>query len=446
MRLTVIGLGKLGAPMAAVMAHQGHTVVGVDLDPARVDAVNHGRAPVREPGLEEMIRNHRARLTATTSYAEAFAATEITFIMVPTPSEAAGGFSLRHVLAAAQAIGPALGRQPDFHLVVLSSTVMPGATAGELLPALEAASGKRCGRDFGLCYNPEFVALGSVIHDLLNPDMVLIGESDERSGDLLAHLYRGLCESHPRISRMNFVNAELAKLSVNTYLTTKISYANMLAEVCEKLPGADVEVVTSAIGCDTRIGGKYLQAALGYGGPCFPRDNLAFAALARGCGVEATLAEATHQVNRRQAPRVSELILSHLPENGTAAILGLSYKPDTGVSEESQGLAVAQQLLARGVRVMVYDPAAIPDARPHLVGHVVFAQSVEQCLREADVVAVTTPWAEFESISPALLKRSGRRAVLLDCWRVLPRQEFGLVADYVTLGLGPQGAEGAGQT
>ena len=420
MRISIIGLGKLGAPMAAVMAHKGHTVVGVDLSAAFVDAINQGRAPVEEPGLEEMIRNNRARLRATTEFEEAVAASEITFLIVPTPSESHGSFSLRYVLAAAQAIGPALARKQDFHLVVLSSTVMPGSTGGELLPALERASGKRCGLDFGLCYNPEFIALGSVIHDLLHPDMVLIGESDQRSGDLLADFYRGFCESNPRINRMNFVNAELTKLSVNTFVTTKISYANMLAEVCEKLPGADAGVVTAAIGCDTRIGGKYLQGALGYGGPCFPRDNIAFAALARRYGMSATLAEATDQVNRRQALRVAELILSHLPAGGTAAILGLSYKPDTGVTEESQGLMVAQHLLAAGARLAVYDPAAMQSARRELAGNVVFARSVEECLREADVVALTTPWNGFRSISPELLKRPSGRPVVLDCWRLLP--------------------------
>jgi UDPglucose 6-dehydrogenase len=177
---------------------------------------------------------------------------------------------------------------------------------------------------------------------MLNPDMILIGESDERSGAILEKFYQGVCESNPRIKRMNFVNAELTKLSVNTFVTTRISYANMLAQVCETIPGADVDVVTSAIGCDTRIGQKYLKGALGYGGPCFPRDNVAFSALARTNGAPALLAEATDQLNRRQVPRLGAMILAKLPEGGTAGVLGLSYKPDTGVIEESQGVALAK--------------------------------------------------------------------------------------------------------
>ena len=366
MRLSIIGLGKLGAPMAAVMAEKGHTVIGVDISPGFVNAINQGRAPVNEPGLEELVHKNRGRLAATTDCIDAVTATDVTFIIVPTPSEADGSFSLRYVLAAGDSIGQALRRKNKYHLVTLSSTVMPGSTGGKLLPVLEHASGKRCGDDFGLCYNPEFIALGSVIHDMLHPDMVLIGEYDARSGDILVDLYNGLCQSNPTISRMNFVNAELTKLSVNTFVTTKISYANMLARVCETLPGADVEVVTRALGTDSRIGRKYLKGALGYGGPCFPRDNQAFSALARGNGVPATLAEATDNLNRQQVPRLAEMILSRLPKGGIAGIAGLAYKPDTDVIVESQGLLLAKYLLSRDTEVVVYDPAAMDNARAAL--------------------------------------------------------------------------------
>jgi UDPglucose 6-dehydrogenase len=286
-----------------------------------------------------------------------------------------------------------------------------------------------------LCYSPEFIALGSVIRDMCNPDMVLIGESDPRSGQMLADLYHRICENKPAVARMNFVNAELTKLSVNTFVTTKISYANMLTEICERLPGADVDVVTKALGLDTRIGSKYLKGALGYGGPCFPRDNIAFASFARRLGVEATLAEATDQANRRQVSRLGDLILAMLPEGGVAGILGLSYKPLTSVVEESQGLLVAQYLLDKGLRVVVYDPTAMDNARRYLSGKVIFASSIEQCVSQAQVLAITTPWEEFKSLRPEQLNRSMGRPTVVDCWRILPRERFEPVADYVTLGL-----------
>ncbi len=253
MNISIIGMGKLGSPMAAVMAHKGHTVVGVDLNPQFVSAINEeGRPPVREPGLQEMITANHERLTATHSYEEAILATDLTFIIVPTPSGPDGRFSLEYVMKAAEKIGAALRKKEEWHLVVLSSTVMPGSVDHHLLPALEKYSGKKCGPGFGLCYNPEFIALGSVVRDMLYPDMILIGESEERSGAILEQLYTGVCESNPRIQRMNYVNAELTKLSVNTFVTTKISYANMLAQVCETLPGR---------GCRRGDGGAGLRYA-----------------------------------------------------------------------------------------------------------------------------------------------------------------------------------------
>jgi UDPglucose 6-dehydrogenase len=437
MNVSVIGLGKLGAPLAALLAGKGHTVVGVDVNPLAVDAFNRGIAPVREPELQEWINRNRARLSATANCSDAVSRTDATFIVVPTPSEEDGTFSLRFVLSAIESIGLALSQKLSFHLVVLCSTVLPGSIEGVVLPALEAKSGKRCGQDFGFCYNPEFIALGSVIRDMRNPDMVLIGESDADSGGMLAAIHSRMCDNNPRIARMNFINAEITKLSINTFVTTKISYANMLAEICEVLPGADVAVVSSALGADSRIGPKYLAGALGYGGPCFPRDNLALGALYRRKGLESTLGDATDRINRRQVTRLSQAIMPRLPESGTVAVLGLSYKPQTEVIENSQGVELAAQLAGKGIRVAVYDPMAMNNARRALATKVMFAESVSDCLRIADVVVIATPWPEFQQISPRDLARSDSKITIFDCWRILPQGEFAAVADYHSVGVGP---------
>lgn len=442
MNIAVLGLGKLGSVMAAVLADKGYAVVGADKNPRYVEALNDARAPVEEPGLDDLIKRNRGRLSGTGDCERAVAGAEATFIVVPTPSETDGTFSLRYVLPAAESIGRVLRRKTDFHLVVLSSTVIPGSTSGQVLPLLERVSGKKCGRDFGLCYNPEFIALGTVIRDMCNPDMVLIGESDAHSGQMLADLYQHVCENKPAVARMNFVNAELAKLSVNTFVTTKISYANMLAQVCERLPGADAAVVTWALGLDTRIGSKYLKGALGYGGPCFPRDNIAFASFARRLGVKALLAEAVDQVNRWQAPRVGDLILAMLKEGEAVGILGLSYKPLTNVVEESQGLMLAQYLLAKGVPVAVYDPVAMNNARRHLIGKVTYATSFRDCAAKARLLAIATPWEEFKNLRPEHLNYSLGRPIVVDCWRILPREAFVPTVDYVGIGLGPESGAG----
>ncbi len=434
MKLSIIGLGRLGAPMAAVLADSGHQVIGVDVKPDVVRALNEGRAPVPEPHLADYIARNRDRLTATMNIEEAVESTDITFIIVPTPSNSDGTFSLRYVLEAAEPIGRALRRKQGFHLVVLSSTVMPGATGGFLAPALEEHSGKKCGGDFGLCYNPEFIALGNVIHDMLHPDLVLIGEGDERSGSLLADLHATVCKNIPQVRRMNFINAEITKLSVNTFVTTKISYANMLAELCEALEGADVSVVTSALGADTRIGKKYLMGALGYGGPCFPRDNQAFAALGREQRVQTWLADATDEINRRQTERLAGRLMARLPEGGAIGILGLAYKPDTCVVEQSQGLLLASRLVEMGVQVVVYDPEAVKNAEAALGNQVTYASSMEDCARQVQVLAVTTPWKQFEGLRPHHLDSSAGRVTVMDCWRILPKDLFETETDYLLIG------------
>ncbi len=402
MNISIIGLGKLGAPWAAVLASKGHTVVGVDVNAQYVDAVNRGEAPVSETGLGKLVEEWRPNLSATTDIRQAVLDSEVTFLVVSTPSEAHGGYSLRYVLAALEPLGAALKEKAGYHLVVLTSTVMPGDLETTVRPALETFAGKRVGESLGLCYNPEFIALGSVIHDMLHPDFILIGESDPHAGDMLAEIHRSICGSKPRIARMNFVNAEITKLALNTFVTTKISYANMVARVCEQLPGADADVVSAALGLDSRIGPKYLKGAVSYGGPCFPRDNRAFAALGARLGVRTPLAKVTDQMNREQIDMLANLVLANLPPGGSVGILGLSYKPNTHVCEASAGVCLAQRLHDAGVAVIGYDPAALDEARRVLGQSLTYAPSAAACTGRR--MCSSSPWlgASLPSLAPTI--------------------------------------------
>ena len=418
MRIAVVGLGKLGAPLAAVLASKGNEVLGIDVNPEAVRLVNEGLAPVEEPGLQDLVTASKERLSATTDLTAA-AGAEVSILLVPTPSDERGAFSNEYVLSAVGELGRGLVVRDDYHVVVVASTVMPGSCDAEILPALEKASGRTVGETLGLCYSPEFIALGSVIRDMLEPDMVLIGESDPLAGDVLERLYAGVCENDPPFRRMSLVNAELTKIAVNTYVTMKISYANALADMCERLPGADVEAVTDALGLDTRIGSKYLRGGLAYGGPCFPRDNKAFGVLARDLGTEPLLAEATDAVNVAQTDRLARVVQSRLEAGRTVGILGLTYKPDTGVIEESPGIALAQLLGNAGYEVRVYDPVATEAALEALGGLAEGASSVAELLAQSDVAVIATPWPEFAELPTDALEREGRRPVVIDCWRVL---------------------------
>ena len=411
--------------------------MGVDVNSSTVDAINEGRAPVVEPQLQELIAACRPRLHATTDFGQAVLGSDISFIIVPTPSDKSGGFSIRYAEQAAREIGRALRHKQDYHLVALTSTVLPGSTEYGILPALEEESGKKCGRDFGLCYNPEFIALGSVIHDLLNPDFVLIGESDERAGAMLEQWYQGYCDNHPPVARMNLVNAELAKISVNTFVTMKITFANLLAAICEELPGADVDTVSAALGLDSRIGRRYLTGGLGYGGPCFPRDNQALAHMAQTVGAPTGLAESTDRMNQALLARQLERVHALLRPGMRVGILGLAYKPNTNVIEDSQGLALAQSLSENGNVVAVYDPLAMDNARSVLKDRVQYMNSGMECIRNSDVVVITTPAEEFRALEAGDFPRRQNKIIVLDCWRILASALRDCAwVDYCALGVG----------
>jgi UDPglucose 6-dehydrogenase len=439
--LSVIGIGKLGLPLAAYCAHKGYKVIGVDVSKATVEFVSKGVSPIYEPGLDELLKNSHGRLTATTDYKFAVENSDVTFILVPTPSEDHGGFSNKLVESAAENIAEGLKQKKGFHVIAITSTVMPGTCETVVKPLLERVSGKKCSIDFGLCYNPEFVALGSVIRDLASPDTVLIGESDKKSGDILSEVYNIICTNNPPIARMSIYNAEVAKLALNVFITTKISLANAFAEICEQLPGGDIDAVTKFLGLDSRIGPKYLKGGLGYGGPCFPRDNLAFIYLAQQLNSQEWIQQATHRVNRRQNERIAKLVEGKLGNirNKSIALLGITYKPNTDVVEASAALEVAKELLKKGAHLKVYDPAGNSSAQQVLGSkNVVYATSAKECLKSAQLCILATPWEEFKGLTPEDFIANMDKPAVLDCWRFFDCEQFAGKIDYLAIGINPK--------
>lgn len=438
--VSVVGLGKLGLPMAVCYASKGYRVTGVDTNPNTVNLVSKGRSPISEPGLPELLDTTRDHMSATDDCKKAMANSEITFIIVPTPSEEEDTFSLKYVLDACEKIGDALHEKSDYHLVVLVSTVMPGATLDKVRPLLEARSDKKCGRDFGLCYSPEFIALGTIIHNIFNPDFILIGESDQKSGSILESFYQTIADnSHPML-RINTVNAEIAKLSINSYVSTKITYANMLAGICERIEGANVDVVTKAMGLDSRIGPKFLKGTLGFGGPCFPRDQRVITRLAAKLHVPATIAQATTELNSKLIPMLLERIKRLLPDGGRVGILGLAYKPATDQIIESQGLKLAQTLAASGTKVIAYNPNATDNAKAVLGDSISFASSADECVRRSDLVVITIPCPQFSEINIDSFASENSNKIIIDCWRILDADKLSSVTNYFPIGVGAQKA------
>lgn len=425
MNISSIGLGKLGLCSATCFASKGHHVIGVDSNDQHVEALNDGLCPIDEPGLAEMLEACRHRMEFTVDCSYAIGNSEMTLITVPTPSNPDGRFSNAYVETVLDRIGPALKAKKDFHVIGIVSTVMPGTCEHVFKPTLEKLTGKVCGRDFGLIYNPEFVALGSVIRDFLNPDMLLIGASDDRSSRMAQELYAGVVESNPCCATMNLTNAEITKLSLNCYVTMKISFANELAAVCESIPGADVDVTTAAIGADSRVGRKYLKGGLGFGGPCFPRDNLAFQRCAEDAGVEVHLSPNVVRVNSSVVDRLQAMICEHAPAGSTIALLGLSYKPGTHVVEESQPVMLAERLLDAGYAVRMHDPKAAQGACEALQGRGTFCNDPYDAASGAAVVVMLTTWPEYQRLDMTRLEeKAGAKPLLIDCWRAYRDVKF----------------------
>ena len=401
-RISVFGLGKLGGCIAATLAERGFPTVGIDVDPEKVRLINLGVSPIEEPRLAESIKRGKERLRATLSVVEAVE-TDISFFIPPSPSLPDGSFSTEYLLKAMHPLAVALKKaDKKGHLFVCSSTTTPGACDSVLIPMLEKETGWKCGPDFGFCYNPEFIALGNVVNGLLEPDLVLIGESDRQSGEVLENLYRSYNRNRPAIHRMSIISAELTKISVNSFITTKISFTNQLRMIAERFPGADIHAILGAIGTDTRIGPKYLRAGLSYGGPCFPRDNRLLAYTARQKGVQAPLAEASDKVNEITKFDLLERVRNSVTREETVAILGVAYKPDTYIVEESAGLYLAQNLHRQGYRIVVHDPGATPLNSPSL-HEFERLESVEslKCRRDIKIVVVCCPWPEYQNLKLA---------------------------------------------
>ena len=419
MKISVIGLGKLGLCTAGCFAAAGHEVYGYDLNDYSRSELKARQNPIDETGLSELLESAWNTLQIVDSYEAAMQASDITLIIVPTPSLPDGRFSNDCLLRVLDGLAPALKAKSSFHTVNVVSTVMPGSCDTIFKPLLEQATGKRCGTDFGLVYNPEFIALGSVIRNFLNPDMVLIGASDDRSGSAVGELYASTCNTRPTMAIMSLINAEIAKISLNCFVTMKISYANGLAAICEQVPGADVDVITEAIGADSRVGSKCLKGGLGFGGPCFPRDNIAFQTFAEELNDEALLGRAVVAVNSSIPERLFSKISKHCPPPAKVALLGLSYKAETHIVEESHSIILAKSVIAAGYKVALHDPTALDAVRHLLENNVECFSDPYECITGAAAIVLLTDWPQFRDLDwkrIAMLAPSG--ALVLDSWRI----------------------------
>jgi UDPglucose 6-dehydrogenase len=421
MRVSVVGLGKLGLCLAGVFARRGVHTIGVDINGRVVNAVNSGECPVIEPGLEEIIADCAgSTLVATEDHRQAVAESDITFILTATPSNPDGTFSNRYVESAVRSVAEAYRdlKKRD-HIFVISSTVKPGSTTQRLIPMIEEISGRRLNIDFAMCYNPDFVALGDVVKGFMAPDLIIIGQSNDAAGACLERLHQRVCINEPKIFRMSIPSAEIAKVSLNAYITVKISFANVLGNICENVPDADVDAVTNALGADRRISPHYFRAGLAYGGTCFPRDTWAFAAICKELGVVADMITATEAVNDFQHEHLYESVIKQCQaaRAKSVAILGLAFKPRTPVIVESSGVRLIEKLLGTELAIIAYDPLAMENVQALFEDRVTYAGSPLECFQNAEVCVLVNPEPNFRVAAEQY--RESKPLVIIDCWRTL---------------------------
>ncbi len=429
--ISIFGLGKVGHTLACCLAAAGNRVVGVDPIRELVDAINAGSFESAEPGIpERLAKAAPGALKATTSADEAIAVTDVSMVIVPTPSNTLGGFSLRFVLNAIRTMGDGIRKKSGRHTVAVVSTVLPGASDRYIIPALEAATGHKVGEGIGYCYNPSFIALGDVVKGFEHPDYVLIGETDPASGDALDAVHRSMLRDDTPIARMLPIEAEIAKIASNTHETMRVAFANMLFGICSEVPEADVDRITGALAF--RMGRRFFKGAVPYGGPCWPRDNRALSVFMDAIGVPSLMPRTIDVCNEEHGRYILRKVLETTERDETVGLLGLAYKPGTNVVERSFALDLANWLEADGRRVIAWDPLAMNAAKIYLNGTATYATTPEACLRSSKTVIVINPMRELESVDWS----AAASTTVMDPWRCLSPEAIGKVGKYVAMGRG----------
>ena len=446
-KLSFIGLGSVGLCTAVCFASRGYEVIGSEIDRAKANQIRRGKPPFYEKSLNEMLNKalESGNLKITSSSEEAVLKSDITFITVGTPSKTDGSISLSYVIKASKEVGRALKKKDvrAVHLVVVKSTVTPGTTQNIVESTIERNSGRKCCQDFLLCSNPEFLHEGNAIGGTMNPDYVVVGGCNERSADMLGHLYREFySENLPPIIKTNIPTAELIKYANNAFLATKISFINTMANICEKTPGTDVTKIAEAIGKDHRINPHFLDAGLGWGGSCFPKDLKALISFSKGRGYNPELIQEAWTANEDQVKFTIQKVRKELGtlKDKNVVLLGLAFKPGTDDLREARSLELIKRLLKGGAAITAYDPMAVANTRKILKKRIGYASSAIECLKNADCAILVTEWEEFKKLGPEDFIRNMRKPVLIDGRRIYDPAKFSKKLRYVAVGLGEPAA------
>jgi len=404
MKVAVIGTSYVGLPTAVGLVEKGgHDVVVVGRNKEKLDMINKGVPPIYEKGLRELLEDavSSGKLKATNNIEEAVANSEITLVAVGTPSGDDGSIDLSQVETVCKEVGEVLAKKDDYHVVVMKSTVIPGTTEEFMLPLLEKHSGKKAGADFGICMNPEFLREGLAVEDFLNPDRIVVGEIDQKAGDIAEEMYK---EFTSPILRTGVKTAEMIKYVSNSLLALKISFINEIGNMCKML-GIDAYDVAKGVGMDHRISKHFLRAGPGFGGSCFPKDVNAILYKAKQIKADHILLEGLLEVNRRQPLKFVELVKTKVDlKDKRVGVLGLAFKGGTDDMRYSPAVPIINAVVDEGATVCAYDPQAAENAKKILGDKINYVGSVEEALKDADLALVVTEWEEFSELDVSGMK------------------------------------------
>jgi UDPglucose 6-dehydrogenase len=417
--ICVIGLGKLGLVKAALHASTRRITYGYDIDSNLIKKIINGATPYVETGLTELLRKGTKYLKLDYDLGYCLEHSKIVYIIVPTPSDETGKFSNEYITSVLTQISILMKDINHKLTIIVCSTVMPTSCEKVFIPLMEKLSGKKEGADFNMVYSPEFIALGNIKYNMQNPDLLLIGCRSSVGADIAEKSARRVVKNNPVISKISLVDAEISKLAVNSFITTKISFANFISEIADQTIGANAHIITEVIGSDTRIGSKYLKPGTSYGGPCFPRDNKAISEFSKAQGVNPDLAEATDEINKRQLSRLFKVVEGINLKNPKIGILGLSYKTNTSVVEESFGITSARFFHNRGFEVFGFD---VFNEEIRVDESVLkLCSSAEEVLNSTDCIIVMLNCPEFRELSYKFFENK----VIIDYWNFIGKRDVG---------------------
>jgi len=434
LKIGIIGLGFVGLSLTSVLASKGYNVVGIDVDKKKCEKITNGVAPFFEPGLQKILKSGLRKKLEISNDFTSINDCDLLFVTVGTPQSDDGSINLSIIKKAISTIGRSLQKNKKEPIIFIKSTVVPGTMKNIILPILEKKSNKKAGKDFGLISNPEFLQESNAIKDTKFPHAIVLGGYKTK---FMKKAEKFFSKLHPKVPVIitNHQTAEMIKYANNSFLATKISFINQLSNICQNIPGANVDDIAKTIGLDPRIGKLFLNAGPGYGGSCLPKDMKALINFATTTGVNPTLLNAVEEVNSKQLNQIINISKQRLGKikDKKITILGTAFKPNTDDIRNSITIELIKKFLKRNAKIIVHDPRAIKNTKNLFGDKISYAKSISDAINGSQCVIIMTGWKQYEKLTNNDFKHM-RKKVVIDCRRILVEKQ--LDADYFAIGIG----------